>query len=208
MNSWKDVVIHFFAAVKYIAILLILIFIAYIAKENSHGLITIPILDSSPARRLTVEEEKCLVAAIHADARQADDSDSAVRQEIARTVIRYAQEFRRDICDVFTDGLTLVPQGYSRPTLLGMPIFWGRRVPYVQNVEASNASWNSDLLLVRDLARPVEGCATHYIRAPRVTDRFSQPESARELMRREMRSVGHARADGKEVGAAEFFCPK
>ena len=208
MSSWKDVIINFLAALKYIVILMTIIFIAYILKENSHGLIKIPILDPTAANQLTEEEEKCLVAAIHSDARMADDSDSAVRQEVARTIIRYARKFRRDICDVFKNGLTLVPEGYSRPSFWGMPSFWGRYVSYIQTFEATDASWNSDLLLVRDLARPVEGCATHYIRGARATDRFSQPESAREMIRREMRSVGHARADGKEVGAAEFFCAK
>lgn len=208
MNSWKDVIVNIFAALKYTVILIILVFIAYIAKENSHGFFIIPILDQSLERQLTEAEEKCLVATIHADARKADDSDSEVRKEIARTVIRYAHKFRRDICDVFRDGLTLVPEGYSRPSFFGIPSFAGRYVWYIQTAEASDSSWNSDLSLVKGLARPVEGCATHYIRGPRDTDRSSQPEAARERIRKDMLSVGHARVDGKEVGVAEFFCPK
>lgn len=208
MTSWKDVIINIFATLKYIVIFMIIIYVAYFLAENSMGLIKPPHIELGTKDKLKEEEEKCLVATIHADARKADDSDSEVRKEIARTVIRYASKFRRDICDVFREGLTLVPQGYSRPSFFGIPSFVGRYVSYIETVEATDSSWNSDLSLVRGLARPVKGCATHYIRGPRATDTSSQPEAARERIRKEMVSVGHAQADDKEVGAAEFFCPK
>lgn len=166
------------------------------------GWLRIPVFE----KQLSELETECVVAAIHADARWAGDVDEAVRREVGRAVIRHARVFRRDVCDVFRLGLTLVPEGYKR---------WGgvyfRTEKYVRNsLEATEASWKSDLQLVRGLLKEgADGCATHYLRKSRKSDWIAQSETAREKIRATMRSAGRAKNEkGEGVGEAEFFCPR
>lgn len=166
------------------------------------GWIRIPVFE----KQLSELETECVVAAIHADARWAGDVDLAVRREVGRAVIRHARVFRRDVCDVFRLGLTLVPEGYKR---------WGgvyfRTEKYVRNsLEATEASWRSDLQLVQELFKEgADGCATHYLRKSRKSDWIAQSEKARAGIRASMRSAGRAKNDkGEEVGDAEFFCSR
>lgn len=185
----------FFSAVIALCTLFSLLIVGYYT-----GWIRIPVFE----KPLSELEAECVVAAIHSDARWAGDVDLTVRREIARTVIRNARVYRRDICDVFRLGLTLVPEGYTR---------WGgyfRTEKYVRNsLEATEASWKSDLQLVQELLKENgDGCATHYLRKPRKSDWMAQSDKARAAMRLQMRSVGRAKDDkGTEIGNAEFFCP-
>ncbi len=167
------------------------------------GQINVPIL-AKPVKTLSEMEKECVVAAIHSDARWAGDADEAVRREVGLTVLRHAHTFHRDVCDVFTNGRTLVPEGHERK----WP--YARTVLYVRlSFESTSASWASNMGLVAKLMQePIDGCATHYVRKARRTDWLAQPEDARAVMRASMHSVGHARQDGKEVGTAEFFCPR
>lgn len=164
------------------------------------GWVKLPVLEKS----LSEHESECLVAAIHADARWAGDGDLAVRRDIALTVMRHAKTFKRDVCDVFRSGLTLIPEKYTRWNL------YYRTEKYIRNsLEATEASWKSDLQLVQQLQKsPTTGCATHYVRKPRKSNWLAQSEGARAEIRSKMQSVGRAQQDGKEVGEAEFFCPK
>ena len=187
----------FFSAVIAVCTLLTVVFIGYYL-----GWVRIPVFE----KQLSELESDCVVAAIHADARWAGDVDEAVRREVGRAVIRHARVFRRDICDVFRLGLTLVPDGYER---------WGgvyfRTEKYVRNsLEATEASWKSDFQLVQELFKEgADGCATHYLRKHRRSDWAAQSETARADIRSTMRSVGRAKnEDGEEVGHAEFFCPR
>lgn len=188
----------FWQALKPLAWLGIVVLLGYYS-----GYIRISVLE----RSLSELEKECIVATIHSDARWAGDVEEAVRREIARTVIRHAREYRRDVCDVFRLGLTLVPPGYKRLT----PGYF-RSERYVRNsLEATEASWKSDLQLVEQVLKEkgANGCATHYVRKSRMSDFIAQSSLARTEMRATMRSVGKARsADGKEVGDAEFFCSK
>lgn len=187
----------FFSAVIAVCTLLTVVFLGYYA-----GWVRIPVFE----KQLSELESDCVVAAIHADARWSGDVDEAVRREVGRAVIRHAREFRRDVCDVFRLGLTLVPDGYKR---------WGgfyfRTEKYVRNsLEATEASWKSDLQLVQELFKErADGCATHYLRKSRKSDWIAQSGTARADIRATMRSVGRAKKeDGTEVGEAEFFCPR
>ena len=163
------------------------------------GIVRVPIFE----KQLSELETECVVAAIHSDARWSGDADLVVRREVGRAVLRHARLFRRDVCDVFRRGLTLVPEAYKR---------WGwyfRSEKYVRNsLEATDASWKSDLQLVHDLLKEKngEGCATHYLRKARKSDWVAQPETARKLIRSTMKSVGKAKENGRDVGDAEFFC--
>lgn len=187
----------FFSAVIAVCTLLSVVLVGYYV-----GWVRIPVFE----KQLSELESDCVVAAIHADARWAGDVDEAVRREVGRAVIRHARVFRRDICDVFRLGLTLVPNGYKR---------WGgfyfRTEKYVRNsLEATEASWKSDLQLVQGLFKEgADGCATHYLRKPRKSDWIAQSGTARDEIRATMRSVGRAKNQkGSEVGSAEFFCPR
>lgn len=185
----------FFNAVAAVAVLLVVLLLGYYI-----GYIRIPVFE----KKLSDLEAECVVAAIHADARWAGDVDLAVRREIGRAVLRHARVYRRDACDVFRLGLTLVPPGFERWN----PYF--RTESYVRNsLEATEASWKSDLQLVGELVKEGgNGCATHYLRKSRKSDWLAQSESAREAMRKTMKSVGRAKEDGKGIGVAEFFCPR
>ncbi len=178
-------------------LLLIVVLIGYYM-----GYIRIPVFEKS----LSELEKECVVAAIHSDARWAGDVDDAVRREVARTIIRHARVNRRDICDVFRLGLTLTPPGYKRL----IPGYF-RTEKYIRNsLEATEASWKSDLQLVDDVLKEKngDGCATHYLRKPRWSDMIAQSGKVRDVMRSTMRSAGRAKnSAGQLVGEAEFFCP-
>ncbi len=187
----------FFSAIIAVCTLLTVVFVGYYV-----GWVRIPVFE----KQLSELEADCVVAAIHSDARWAGDVDEAVRREVGRAVIRHARVFKRDVCDVFSGGLTLVPEGYKR---------WGglysRNVTYVRNsLEATEASWKSDLQIVQGLfTEGANGCATHYLRKRRKSDWIAQSEKARVGIRSTMRSVGRAKNErGEEIGEAEFFCPR
>ena len=197
----------FFSAVTALCFLLSLILGGWYL-----GLIRIPIFEKT----LTELETECVVAAIHSDARWAGDVDEAVRREVARTVLRHSQVHSRDICDVFRLGLTLVPEGYQRtqriPYLGEVSVPYFRSEEYVRRFEATEASWKSDILLVKELLkeRGNSGCATRLIRKVRKSNWIAQSGKARDAIRNDthLHSIGRAKnKKGEKVGVAEFFCP-
>ncbi len=187
------------ALFRAIVFLVIVVLLGYYA-----GWVPLPFIQKS----LSELEKECVVAAVHSDARWAGDLDDAVRREVARSVVRNARHFQKDVCDVFRSGLTLTPPGYKRI----VPGYF-RTEKYIKiSLEATDASWKSDLLLVEDVLKTIKddtGCATHYIRKSRLSDLVAQSRKARTAMKAQMRSVGKAKDEkGTEIGEAEFFCPK
>lgn len=159
------------------------------------GLISVP-----GAKRETLQDiqEDYLAATISSDCAVAGE-DPEVCEEIGRTVLRHSAKFGVSAKQIFKGGLTLVPKGYER----------GMYLRYLWWAQKESESWDAVLDTALKVTKEAGGlaplgCATHYIRAPRDTDSYAQPEDAANTIRRTMTSEGRY----KDKGKTEFFCPK
>lgn len=158
-------------------------------------------------KQLSDLEVDCIAAAIVSDARYPGDLDVEVRKGVADAVVAYSEKYGKGICDVYRHGLTLVPVGFVRPKVLGVVSYF--RVPdYARKVETDEAGWLADLEIAKESRgklKLMRSGATHYVRAPRKSDKVAQPPEAANLIETTLKPKGRARRGSEEVGKARFF---
>lgn len=156
--------------------------------------------EKTPEIRVAENEIQCVAAAALADAKREPGVNlELVRENIAKAVRRYSIFFNTSVCDVFEQGLTMIPVGYTRKG-----IYAGRKLWYVK-IEFAGTRWDSANLMAKrvlEIPEPlIGGCATHYIRAERTYSESGDAIAG-------IRAMKPAPKDPKDLSKIEFFCPK